>query len=148
VDVKGGGVGGVFITWQGNFGAGGIHAGGPGIADGGVVLLTFSGTASRVGTLSFITVTHAADGTVVRWDGSPTSGHPAALVYVVSSLTSPTVFVPAPAAPPASAPPWWALAVAGVGGVALMGGAVVRRRRPRSGKIPGGRVDSRPPDRR
>ncbi|HEX3539694.1 MAG TPA: LPXTG cell wall anchor domain-containing protein [Acidimicrobiales bacterium] len=136
VDVKGGGVGGVFITWQGQFAAGGIHAGGPGIADGGVVLVTFSGTAQRVGTLSFVTVTHAADGTVVRWDGSATSPHPAALVYVVSSLTPGSAVVPGLAAPSTgSGPPWWALAIAGVGALALVAG-VLTRRRSSSGKIP------------
>ena len=137
VDVKGGGVGGVFITWQGQFVDGGIHASGPGIADGGVVLVTFSGTAQRVGTLSFVTVTHAADGTVVRWDGSQTSSHPAALVYVVTSLTPGSALAPGLATPPASSgPPLWALAIAGVGAVALVGG-LLSRRRSSSGKLSG-----------
>jgi hypothetical protein len=131
LDVKGGGEGGVFITWPAQITDTGIHTAGAGIADGGIVLLTFSGTASKLGTLSFVTITHAADGTTVRWDGPANSRHPAALVYVVSSFTNPAALAnPGPSGPiSSSGPPWWALGVAGVGGLALVGCLVTSRRR-------------------
>lgn len=152
-DAKGGGVGGVFITWSAHVSGSGsgarIEAAGPGVANGGILLVTFWGTASRVGTLSFVTVTHAADGTTVRWDGSQTSPHPAALVFVVASLSSPqTTPGAASGETPTTLPPWWAIALAGAGGLALVGGVVTGRRRggsrrpgspPRqsSGRLPG-----------
>jgi hypothetical protein len=125
-------VGGVFITWQAQFSASGrdLHAGGPGVADGGVVLVNFSGTASHVGTLSFVTVTHAADGTTVRWDGSSSSSHPAALVYVVQSLANPQAApVTGSAGPTGSHPPWWAIALAAGGGIALVAAVFAGRKK-------------------
>ena len=86
------------------------------------MLVTFSGTAARIGTLSFVTVTHAADGTTVRWDGSSSSAHPAALVYVVKSLANPQAGSASLSGGASTGgasgahAPWWAVAAAGVGG--------------------------------
>ncbi len=132
-DARGGGVGGVFITWQAQYAGQRIVAGGSGVANGGVVLMTFSGAGSHVGTLSFVTVTHAEDGTTVRWDGPADSKHPAALVYVVRSVPN----VPGAASLSSKGfsltkPPPWALGVAVGIGLVLVVGFVRSRRRRRS----------------
>jgi hypothetical protein len=57
---------------------------GQGIAEGGALYVELMGRAAAAGSLSFATVTRAADGTVVSWSGPASSDHPAAMVQVVS----------------------------------------------------------------
>jgi len=126
---KGGGIGGLFVTWDTHYSGRDITASGAGVADGGILVVTFMGRARQVGTLPFVTVTHAADGTTVRWDGAPLSAHPAAFVHVLRTLTSAQVNATTVAGPAASHPPEWAIGIAVVGGLVLVGCLLSGRRR-------------------
>jgi hypothetical protein len=136
LEAKGGGVGGLFVTWDARYSGQEITATGAGVAQGGILIVSFTGKASRVGTLQFMTVTHASDGTTVRGDGAALSAHPAAFVHVLRTLTSAQVNATTASGPPASHPPTWAIGVAGIGGLTLIGCFVSRRRHRSSGRIP------------
>jgi hypothetical protein len=134
---KGGGIGGLFVTWDAHYSGREITASGDGVADGGILVVTFMGRADQVGTLLFVTVTHAADGTTVRWDGPALSEHPAAFVHVLRTLTSAQVNATIVSGPAASHPPQWAIGVAVLGGLVLVGCLLSGRRRGTSGNVSG-----------